>query len=470
MYRIKNYYGILLFFLLTFFFSLSLSSYASLPSFTKIAKNTLPAVVNISTTQVVKVPAYPFNGFNNNDPFNRFFNQFFNNIPQKRTEHALGSGCIISSDGYIITNYHVIRRATTIKVKLLNTNEVYTAKVEGKDPQADIALIKIKPDHKLPFLQLGDSDKMQIGQWVLAVGNPFGLNGTVTAGIISAKGRVIGEGAFDHFIQTDASINPGNSGGPLINMDGKIIGINTAIVAGGQGIGFAIPINMVKTDLPYLMKGKKIERGYLGVSIQPVTADAAKQLGLNSTNGAIIRQVYKGSAADKAGLKPGDIIITINSKMVKSANSLPYLVSSMPPHSKIKIGIIRNKQRMTKEVTLGVRPAEQGKVLGQAGSGNNANKNVYKTNYGFYVSNITPALKHQYNIKTKNGVVIVSVKLNSFAHMAGLKAGDVIVKLNYKPVNNLRDFKNEMKKHKNNNVIFINIIRGDTKIFLTIQK
>ena len=466
MYRIKNYYGILLFSFLTFFFSLSLSSYASLPDFTKIAKNTLPSVVNISTTQVVKVPAYPFGGFNDNDPFNRFFHQFFNNnIPQKRTEHALGSGCIISSDGYIITNYHVIRRATTIKVKLLNTNEVYTAKVEGKDPQADIALIKIKPDHKLPFLKLGDSDKMQIGQWVLAVGNPFGLNGTVTAGIISAKGRVIGEGALDHFIQTDASINPGNSGGPLINLDGNIIGINTAIVAGGQGIGFAIPINMVKADLPYLMKGKKIKRGYLGVSIQPVTMDIAKQLGLNSTNGAIIRQVYKGSAADKAGLKAGDIIITINSKMVKSASSLPYLVSSMPPHSKIKIGIIRNKQRMTKEATLSVRPT--GQVLGQTESGN---KNIYKTNYGFSVSNITAALKHQYNIKTKNGVVITGVKLNSFAHMAGVRVGDVIVKLNYNPINNLNEFKKEIKKHKNNNVIFINIIRGDAKIFLTIQK
>ncbi len=465
MHRLKKYYEVPLFFLMAFFFSLSISSYASLPDFTKIAKNTLPAVVNISTTQVVKVPAYPFGGFNNNDPLNRFFHQFFDNMPQNRTEHALGSGCIISPDGYIITNYHVIRRATTIKVKLLNTNEVYTGKVAGKDPQADIALIKIKPNHKLPFLKLGNSDKMRIGQWVLAVGNPFGLNGTVTAGIVSAKGRVIGEGAFDHFIQTDASINPGNSGGPLINLDGNIIGINTAIVAGGQGIGFAIPINMVKTDLPYLMKGKKIERGYLGVSIQPITMDAAKQLGLNSTNGAIIRQVYKGSAADKAGLKAGDIIISINSKMVKSASSLPYIVSSMPPHSKIEIGIIRNKQRMIKEATLSARPA--GSSLSQA---ENGNKNIYKTDYGFSVSDLTAALKKRYNIKSAHGVVIVSVKSNSFAHMAGVRAGDVIVKLNYNSINNLNEFKKEIKKHKNDNVIFINIIRGNTKIFLTIQK
>ena len=465
MHRIKNYYRILLFFLLTFFFSLSLSSYASLPDFTKIAKDTLPSVVNISTTHVVKVPAYPFGGFDDNDPFDRFFHQFFNNIPQERTEHALGSGCIISPDGYIITNYHVIRRASTIKVKLLNTNEVYTAKVEGKDPEADIALIKIKPYHKLPFLKFGDSDNVKVGQWVLAVGNPFGLNGTVTAGIISAKGRVIGEGALDHFIQTDASINPGNSGGPLIDLNGNIIGINTAIVAGGQGIGFAIPINMVKADLPYLMKGKKIERGYLGVSIQPITPDAAKQLGLNSTNGAIIRQVYKGTPADKAGLKAGDIIVSINSKKVKSATSLPYLVSSMPPHTKIKIGIIRNKHRMTKEVTLGVRPSKQ--VLDQTEGGN---ENAYKTDYGFSVSNITATLRHKYNIKVKNGVVITSVRLNSFAYMAGIRTGDVIVKLNYKPINNLNEFKKEIKKHKNSNVIFLNIIRGNAKIFLTIQK
>ncbi len=437
---------------------------ACLPDIKDVAKKALPAVVNISTTQVVN-NYNPFEGygFNDNDPFDQFFKNFFNNFPTKRKVHALGSGFIISPNGYILTNYHVIKRATTIKVTLLKTGEVYNAKIIGTDPKADIALIKINPKgEKLPTLSLGDSSKIEIGDWVVAVGNPFGLNGTVTAGIISAKGRVIGEGPFDHFLQTDAAINPGNSGGPLLNMEGKVIGINTAIVAGGQGIGFAIPINMVKSEMPFLMKGQKVKRGYLGVMIQPLTPEAAKELGLHTTNGAIVSQVFKNSAAQKAGIKPGDIIVSVNGKPIRSSSDLPYIISSIKPGTKIKIGIIRNKKKMTKEVVLGLRPNNIGSSSYQGSS------NVYKTDYGFSVSNITPQLAKKYNIKIKKGVVVVSVKQNSFAQMVGVQPGDVIVKLNYKPINNLKTFKKIIKSAKD--VIFLHIIRGTTHIFITIQK
>ncbi len=434
----------------------------NLPDIKDVAQKALPAVVNISTTQVVKnVNPFQGYGFNDNDPFNQFFKNFFNNMPTKRKVHALGSGFIISKKGYILTNYHVIRRATTIKVTILNTNDVYNAKVIGTDPKADIALIKIKPRENLPTLPLGDSNKIQIGDWVVAVGNPFGLNGTVTAGIISAKGRVIGEGPFDHFLQTDAAINPGNSGGPLLNMEGKVIGINTAIVAGGQGIGFAIPINMVKSEMPFLMKGKKVKRGYLGVMIQPLTAEASKELGLNHVKGAIVSQVFKNSAAQKAGIKPGDIIVSVNGKPIRSSNNLPYIISSMKPGTKIKIGIIRDKKRLAKEVILGTRP----NTINNTPSGGSS---VYKTKFGFSVSNITPQLAKEYGIKLKKGVVVVSVKPNSFAQMVGVKDGDVIVKLNYKPVTNLQTFKKIIKSAKD--VIFLHIMRGSTHIFITIQK
>ena len=441
-------------------------SAACLPDIRDVAKKALPAVVNISTTQIVEVPSTPF-GFEfgmPNDPFQQFFNQFFNNVPVKRKLHALGSGFIISKDGYILTNYHVIRRATTIKVTLLKTHEVYTAKVVGTDPKADIALIKIKPSHPLPTLPLGDSSKIEVGDWVVAVGNPFGLNGTVTAGIISAKGRVIGEGKFDYFLQTDAAINPGNSGGPLLNLKGEVIGMNTAIIANGQGIGFAIPVNLIKSELPYLMKGEKVQRGYLGVMVQDLTPEAAKAMGLkNVEGGAIVSQVFKGTAAYKAGLKPGDIIVSVNGKKISSSSDLPYMIFTLKPGSKVKLGIIRNGKLITKEVILGKRP-QNFNELASIGNG------IYKTPYGFSVSNITPQLKEKYDIKVKKGVVIVKIAPDSFARAVGLQVGDVIVKMNYKKVNNVDDIKRIIKEAKDKNVVFLNVVRGNTQIFVSIQK
>ncbi len=452
---------------LIFVFALifNINAFAGLPNIKNVAKKALPAVVNISTTKIVKFQN-PFSGygFDENDPFNDFFKRFFDNMPQSGKTHALGSGFIISKDGYILTNYHVVKKATTIKVTILNTNEVYDAKIVGTDPKADIALIKIKPNGDLPYLTLGDSDDLSIGDWVVAVGNPFGLNGTVTAGIVSAKGRVIGEGPFDHFIQTDAAINPGNSGGPLLNLNGEVVGINTAIIAGGQGIGFAIPINMVKGEMDYLKKGKSIKRGYLGVTIQQLTPEAARELGLKNTKGAIVSQVMKHSAAAKAGIKPGDIIVSVNDKPVKSSSDLPYVISSMKPGEKVKLGIIRNKKHIVKYVTLGTRPSEE--VLAETEG--SKNDSVYDTKYGFSISNITPKLASEYDIKVKQGVVVISVKPNSFAKMVGVQPGDVIVKLNYKKIKNIKDFKRIAKNAKD--VIFLHILRGSSHIFITIQR
>jgi len=265
-----------------------------------------PAVVNISTTKVVKMDGKR-SPFNDMFPFDRFFGgedefyrRFFGDNPEKEfRQRSLGSGFIISKDGYIFTNNHVIERADKIKVRL-STGKEYDATVKGRDPRTDLALIKIIADNSLPTVNLGDSDRLRVGDWVMAIGNPFGLDHTVTAGIVSAKGRVIGAGPYDNFIQTDASINPGNSGGPLFNMAGEVVGINTAIVAQGQGIGFAIPVNMAKEILEDLKAKGKVTRGWLGVSVQDITEDLAKSLKLKDRNGALVTEVFEGDPADKA--------------------------------------------------------------------------------------------------------------------------------------------------------------------------
>ena len=256
-----------------------------------------------------------------------FFDRFFGDIPQREfKQRSLGSGFIISADGYIITNNHVVEQADKIIVKLSDGKE-YEAKVIGKDAKTDIALIKIKATDSLPVAETGDSDKLRVGDWVVAIGNPFGLEQTVTAGIVSAKGRVIGAGPYDNFIQTDASINPGNSGGPLFNMEGKVVGINTAIVAQGQGIGFAIPISMAKSILPDLKSTGKVTRGWLGVSVQDITEDIAKSMKLKDRNGALIADVFTGDPADKAGLKAGDVVTEINGKKIKDTHELLMLIA-----------------------------------------------------------------------------------------------------------------------------------------------
>src|SRR5919197_206208 len=307
------------------------------PNFADLAEQLKPAVVNISTTQVVKgqrrmAPRTPFpSPFGERDPFEEFFERFFGGEgPQREMRRrSLGSGFIITKDGYIVTNNHVVENASDIKVSLSDKEE-FDAKVIGRDPKTDLALIKIEAKKDLPTAPLGDSSKLRVGEWVIAIGNPFGLGHTVTAGIVSAKGRIIGAGPYDDFIQTDAPINPGNSGGPLFNMQGEMVGINTAIVSSGQGIGFAIPINIAKPLIPQLEKTGKVTRGYLGVSIQSIAPDLAKALKLEDRQGALVAEVVPGGPAARAGIQQGDVIVAFNGKAVKDAHDLPAMAAETP--------------------------------------------------------------------------------------------------------------------------------------------
>ncbi|MBI2981609.1 MAG: trypsin-like peptidase domain-containing protein [Deltaproteobacteria bacterium] len=293
-----------------------------LPSFVDLAKQVSLSVVNISTTKKIKRPPMPPGGrspYGPGDPFDEFFDRFFQG-PSERPQRSLGSGFVMDGEGHIITNNHVIEGADEIQVQLTDKRK-FTAKIIGVDTKTDLAVIKIEAKN-LPTATLGDSNSLNVGEWVLAVGNPFGLDHTVTAGIVSAKGRIIGAGPYDDFIQTDASINPGNSGGPLFNLEGKVVGVNTAIVAAGQGIGFAIPINMARDLVPQLIRSGKVTRAWLGVGIQEITPELAESFGLKDAKGGLVSNVFPNSPADKAGFQPGDIVIKFDGQEIQDSHDL----------------------------------------------------------------------------------------------------------------------------------------------------
>jgi len=322
-------------------------------SFAPLVKKEMPSVVNISTRQVVKVQqASPFG-----DPqMDDFFYRFFGGRPPQREQvrQSLGSGFIISPDGYILTNNHVVDKARDIKVAL-SGGRVLEAKLIGTSPEIDIALIKVEAKD-LPSVELGDSDTLEVGDWVTAIGNPFGLNHTVTAGIVSAKGRVIGVGPYDDLIQTDAAINPGNSGGPLFNMKGQVVGINTVIIATGQNLGFAIPITMVKEVLPSIREKGRPDMGWLGVSAQAVTPDLAEALGLSEPIGAVINGITKNSPADKAGLKRGDVIVELDGKKILDPLELPRMVAFGHIGKTVVMKVIRQGAAMDIKAVVELRP------------------------------------------------------------------------------------------------------------------
>ena len=316
-------------------------------SFNELAENASPAVVNIRTVKTIKGGGRVFRQFKKgpfgeNDPFHDFFDRFFGeNRPHDFKQRSLGSGFIINKDGYIVTNNHVVENADKIEVILKNEKE-FDAKIVGRDPNTDLALIKIKPNRDLPVLLFGDSDALKVGQWVVAIGSPFGLEHTVTAGIVSAKGRVIGSGPYDDFIQTDASINPGNSGGPLINMEGKVVGINTAIIAGGSGIGFAIPINLAKNIVDQLKTSGEVIRGWLGVGIQDISKQVAEYYGIKSEKGVLVTEVFPDDPADKAGIEPQDIILSINGIEVGTSREITSMIADLGVGETVKIQVLRN--------------------------------------------------------------------------------------------------------------------------------
>lgn len=306
-------------------------------SFAELAKRVQPAVVNISTSKTLKVRrAIPY--------YDDYYEYYFQTRPQLRKQNSLGSGFILNKDGYILTNNHVVAGADEIMVRL-SDGRTFGAQIVGTDTKTDIAVIKINAKDSLPTVTLGDSEALEIGDWVVAIGNPFGLTQTVTAGIVSAKGRVIGAGPYDDFIQTDASINPGNSGGPLFNVRGEVVGVNTAVIASGQGIGFATPINIAKTIIPQLLRGGKVERGYLGIGLQEMNDELAKHLGLSRPEGALVAQVYDRSPASSAGIVPGDLVVSFNGQPINSTHELPLLVSQAAIGSEVTLGVIRNGEK-----------------------------------------------------------------------------------------------------------------------------
>ena len=431
------------------------------PDFVELAKKLKPSVVNISTAKTIapqKRAQRPPNSLGQ-DPFDDFFNRFFDNIPQHSfKQRSLGSGFIISNDGYILTNNHVVAGADEIKVKLSDGRE-FKAEVKGTDEKLDLAVLKINVKGGLPVAQLGDSDTIQVGEWVMAIGNPFGLNQTVTAGIVSAMGRVIGSGPYDDFIQTDASINPGNSGGPLFNADGRVIGINTAIVAGGQGIGFAIPINMAKGVLPQLEEKGKVTRGWLGVGIQPVTPELAQSFGVEGEKGALVADVTKDSPADKGGLKSGDIILEFDGKQIQEMNNLPRLVAVTPAGKKVKLKILRNGKPETVSVTI--EKLKDGEESAQPGA--------VQDRMGMTVRELNAELAAQIGIKETKGVVVMAVKPGGLAEEAGIASGDVIKEINGIKINTATGFTKAVSAHKKGEVMRLLLRRGDGSLFVAFK-
>lgn len=414
-------------------------------SFTDLADQSSPAVVNIRTVKTLRgsgrVYRHFFGGPNRpNDPFHDFFRRFFDEQgPGEFRQDSLGSGFIFDAEGYIVTNNHVIADADQIQVKLKNGVEL-DAEIIGTDATTDLALIKIKPDQDLPVLTLGDSDQLKVGQWVIAIGNPFGLEHTVTAGIVSAKGRLIGAGPYDDFIQTDASINPGNSGGPLINMNGEVVGINTAIVAGGDGIGFAIPINMAKSIIGQLKDSGEVSRGWLGVAIQDLDAELKNYYGVE--NGVLIAEVFPGDPAEKAGIQAKDIVISVNGTPVNTSRELSRRIADIPEGGTAALEISRGGK--TKTVNVKVAKRDDARTVSQ--TGDPATPPV--DDIGLQVADITSDMAEQFQIKDTEGAVVTAVTSGSAAEQAGFTRGDLIREINHKPVKSARDYKTVIDKTK----------------------
>lgn len=441
------------------------------PNFAELAEHLNPSVVNISTTQVTKgqgqgqrrtMPRLPFpNPFGERDPFEEFFERFFGgeNPQREFRRRSLGSGFIINREGYIVTNNHVVENAADIKVSLSDKEE-HDAKVIGRDPKTDVALIKIEAKKDLLAVALGDSSKLRVGEWVVAIGNPFGLGHTVTTGIVSAKGRIIGAGPYDDFIQTDASINPGNSGGPLFNMNGEVVGINTAIIASGQGIGFATPINVAKDLLVQLRDKGRVVRGWLGVQVQRVTPDLAKSFGLDRERGALVADVMPDTPAAKAGIERGDIIVEFNGRKIDEMNDLPRVVATTPPDADVPMKLLRKGQ----EKVVQVKVAELKEERAAASGGGTLEESL-----GMTVQELTPEIARSLGVSESKGVVVTNVDDGSPADEAGFRRGDVLVEVNQKKIENLRDYRAALGRVAGGDSLLLLVRRGDSVLYVALK-
>jgi Do/DeqQ family serine protease len=427
---------------------------ATQQAFVNLVKVVTPAVVNISTVSKKKVVQPLFE-------MSPFFGDFFDEAPSRpsyRKESSLGSGFIINRDGYIITNDHVVRDAESIQVKLSN-EKVYDARIVGSDPKSDIAVIRINAKEPLPVAVLGDSDKLQVGQWAVAIGNPFGLDRTVTVGVVSATGRSnMGIETYENFIQTDASINPGNSGGPLLNVNGEVIGINTAIVAAGQGIGFAIPVNMAKQVVEQLIKKGSVTRAWLGVAIQPVTEEIAASFGLEKARGALISDVMAGSPAEKAGLRQGDILVTFDGKEVKDARQLQLAVGEAPVGKQVVAEIFRDGKMQKVMLQLASSDSAEARKPRPA-------KAPATGLLGLDVDEL-PRSKSQAGVA---GVIVTAVEPDSAAAGGGIQRGDIIVSVNQRKTGNLQEYASAMKDAEKRGSVALLVRRGSASIYFALK-
>jgi serine protease Do len=440
---------------------ISLGSFAN--GFSSVLKPALPAVVNIRSSKVVKTQIH--GGLPFNDPmFRQFFgDQFGQRGPQTQREQSLGSGVIITTDGTVLTNNHVIEGATDIKVYLSDKRE-FKATLVGTDPKTDVAVLKIDANN-LPTLPLGNSSSLQVGDLIFAIGDPFGIGETATMGIVSAKGRGMHIEDYEDFIQTDAAINPGNSGGAMIDLHGNLVGINTAILSGGsggnQGVGFAIPINLARNVVDQIRAHGKVVRGYMGVYIQDVTPEIAKQFHLNETHGALIGDVSADTPGARAGLKRGDVVLAVNGQEVSGANELRLQISQTPPGTAVKLKVWRDGKTQDTNLTLGELPEKAEKVSeGEDGGG---------ALEGVEVENVTPEIAQQLNLKAgTRGVVVSSVDPSSAAGSAGLRQGDVIQEVNHKPVSNVEEYQRAMAGAEKQPVLLL-VNRGGVTNFLVVE-
>ncbi|MHB8762828.1 MAG: DegQ family serine endoprotease [Deferrisomatales bacterium] len=436
-------------------------------TFADLAESLRPSVVNLSSTKTVsrKLPRGAPSPFGQRDRFRDFFGEeFFERFfgeppgpPRDFRSKSLGSGVLIDAEGFIVTNNHVVEGADEVLIRLSDEHE-FTARVVGTDPKTDLALIKIDSGGApLRPAVLGDSDAVRVGDWVVAIGNPFGYSHTVTAGIISAKGRVIGAGPYDSFLQTDAAINPGNSGGPLFDLSGRVVGINTAIVAGGTGIGFAIPINMVKAIVDQLKAGGKVTRGWLGVMIQEVTKDLAPSFGLESPRGALISDVVKGSPADTAGLARGDVILEFDGRAVDKVGELPRLVAERVPGARVRVVVLRKGAQETVEVTLG--ELKDDPLAGQA---------RIEEELGLTVQAVTPELRKHLGLDADTGVVVSGVEPGSPAATAGVRRGDLLLEVNQREVADLDAYQQALGEARGKGSVLLLVRRGQGTLYVVV--
>jgi len=443
-------------------------------AFSAAAKTAMPAVVSIKVEKSVQVSPMGGGGPPGlNDPFGQFDDDFLRRFfggrmpqrqsPQRYVERGQGSGFIISEDGYILTNNHVVGDVDKMTVELKDGRKFTNAKLIGTDPESEVALIKIEGNH-FPVLPLGDSDTMEIGDWVIAIGNPFGLNETVTVGVVSAVGRSnVHIADYESFIQTDAAINPGNSGGPLINLDGKVIGINTAIVSqsgGYMGIGFAIPINMAKTIEEQLRSGGKVSRGFLGVYGQDVTSDLAQMLELKEAGGVVVSNVEKGSPADEAGLKSRDVLLELNGKKVQTYDAFRNEIATIRPGNTIRLSGLRDGKPLELKVTLAERPGAVARAQRSA--------EQPEQSLGIQVQNLTKDLADQLGYQPGEGVVVTAVLPGSPAAEQGLQQGDLILSINNRSVTDVKEFADALKQAKKTGKALFLIKREEASQFVVI--